>query len=72
MKCGFDMAYAGLCGAEAQEDPVADVHEEPRRCAFHSKMACCMCGKPAVRECAMALQFVCGFPLCATCKHNCC
>ena len=72
MKCGFDMAYAGKCRAEAQDDPVADVHEEPRRCAFHGRIVCCKCGKPATRECAITFQFVCGAPLCDTCFHDCC
>jgi len=69
--CDFDTAWVGKCGAEAIDDPVGEVHEQPPRCERHAKLKCVKCGKPATRECDMTHQLVCGVPLCDTCKHGC-
>lgn len=62
MKCKFDRAWIGPCGDPADSSGF---------CEKHKNMECCSCGKQAVRECDQTgIQFVCGYPLCATCKHG--
>lgn len=57
--CIFDIAWAGLC-----KSAVVEGH---KFCSNHLKEKC-RCGKQAVKQCSHAGQFVCGTPLCETCK----
>lgn len=56
--CSFVKAWIGECGCK-------EVLENGQ-CAEHQKK--CGCGKLAIHECAHAGQFVCGRPLCETCR----
>ena len=58
--CGFDIAWVGNCKS-------TDLFENGQ-CEKHQNL--CSCGKLATRECDHTGQFVCGRPLCDTCRCN--
>ena len=60
--CRWDGGWAGKCKANATSNGF---------CEKHKGQKCASCGKEAVRECDhTGIQFVCGAPLCAMCKHG--
>lgn len=62
-QCRWDGGWAGRCESDATADDVF--------CDKHRGKKCTSCGDTAVRECDhTGIQFVCGYPLCADCKHG--
>ena len=62
MECKFDKAWIGPCKVDSGASEF---------CEKHAAMKCCSCGEQATRECDhTGIQFVCGYPLCATCQHG--
>ena len=60
MKCKFNKAWIGECGAEADESGYCEEHKEQK---------CVSCGAKATHDCPETGQFVCGAPLCDDCQH---
>ena len=60
-QCRFSLAWIGSCKKPCGESGFCDQHEGVK---------CCKCGKQATQECPHTSQFVCGFPICDTCKHH--
>lgn len=61
-QCTFSKAWIGPCDEQADDSGF---------CEKHKNTKCCSCGEQATRECGhTGIQFVCGYPLCATCEHG--
>ena len=58
--CGFNKAWVGNCKSKDLLDN--------GQCREHQTK--CSCGKLATKECSHAGQFVCGRPLCDSCRCN--
>lgn len=58
--CAFDVAYRGRCGKPSTNG----------WCSEHEHLMCRGCGKKATTSCDRAGTFVCGTPLCGTCRHS--
>lgn len=60
--CKFAIAWMGLCNKRTEN--------QASFCLEHEKQKCCVCGRQAVETCSVALQLVCGAPLCEGCTHD--